>query len=43
VRNHVLARWRHDPSKYLSEDGAASRIQTRFRPMITAAWQFLDT
>jgi hypothetical protein len=42
VRNHVLARWRIDPRRYLTEDAAAARILPRFRAVAAAAWHFLN-
>lgn len=42
VRNHILARWRADPTQYLSEEDAASKILPKHRHLVLTAWRFLD-
>ena len=43
VRNHILARWRHDPTQLLTREAAAARINERFAALIGPAWDFLDS
>eukprot|EP00878_Enallax_costatus_P040532 GHUV01046838.1.p1 GENE.GHUV01046838.1~~GHUV01046838.1.p1 ORF type:complete len:211 (+),score=38.35 GHUV01046838.1:192-824(+) len=42
VRNHIVARWRADPTQYLSEQEAASKILPKHRHLVLTAWQYLD-
>ena len=42
VRNHILAVWRYDVSRYLSAEEAATRIRPRLRHLVQPAWQWLD-
>ncbi len=43
VRNHVLARWRQDVSRFLSLPEASLRIMARHKPLVEVAWTFLNT
>ena len=41
VRNHVLAKWRTDVSRPLSEEAACSQIMWKHQPIVRAAFRFL--
>ncbi|KAF5835288.1 flavin-containing amine oxidoreductase-domain containing protein [Dunaliella salina] len=42
VRNHVLARWRADVTRYLSLEEAGKKIQPKFQPLVKLAWELLS-
>jgi len=42
VRNHVLARWRADVTRYLPLDEACKKIQVKFHPLVKLAWELLS-
>ncbi|KAI0499126.1 hypothetical protein KFK09_020027 [Dendrobium nobile] len=41
VRNHIVARWRTNPSVWLSEEAAAAAIRSEHHQLVTAAHSFL--
>lgn len=43
VRNHVIAKWREDVSRWLSEKEAALGIRARHQVYVKVAWRFLNT
>jgi lysine-specific histone demethylase 1 len=42
VRNHILARWRADVTRYLSVESACSKIQPRYYRLAQQAWHVLN-
>ena len=42
VRNHVLARWRADVTRYLSLEDAGTQIRRQHQALVEAAWRFLN-
>lgn len=43
IRNHILAKWRADVSRWLTEEEAAAKIMSKYRHLVSAAWRFLTT
>ena len=39
----MLAKWRADVSRWLTEEEAATKIMPRFKHLVAAAWQFLTS
>lgn len=43
VRNHILARWRADVSRWLGEEDAGAKIMPKYQHLVSIAWRFLTT
>ncbi|KAJ3695820.1 hypothetical protein LUZ60_001197 [Juncus effusus] len=41
VRNHIISRWRSDPSVWLSEAQALESIRSEHHPLVSSAYSFL--